>query len=188
MKKTTNFLFLALAALLLGGAACQSGTKVEVDSEINAVTSQPADDSGVEVNAEVKGETENVFNVAPSSDQNVNANVNANVNVNIDAGTGSDTPVSSEPATKTFNLTLTKFSFSPDNMVVNVGDKVVVNATSVDTTHGFSIADLGVNLVIPQGETKSTTFIASKAGTYTFRCSVYCGSGHTQMTGTLIVK
>jgi heme/copper-type cytochrome/quinol oxidase subunit 2 len=163
----------------LGGAACQSNTKSDTKVELNLPTN----------------ESLNQVSNEPAAAVDVKANVNATVNVpapvlntNVDSKIKNDTSISSEPVTKTFNLTLKRFSFSPDNIVVNVGDQVVVNATAEDTTHGFSIAELGVNLVIPQGETKTTTFIASKAGTYTFRCSVYCGAGHTDMTGTLIVK
>ena len=36
-------------------------------------------------------------------------------------------------------------------------------------------------------ETKKVEFVADKAGTFSFRCSVPCGSGHQLMQGTLVV-
>ena len=99
-------------------------------------------------------------------------------------------PVEKQPETqvKTFNIKMSRFSFDPDTITVSKGDKVVVNATAVDTSHGFNLPDFGVNLVVPKGQTLSTTFIADKVGTFTFSCSVYCGGGHTDMAGKLIVK
>jgi len=103
----------------------------------------------------------------------------------------SDSP--SEEATfqgevKEFSLTAKKFSFTPGEITIKKGDTVRLTITSEDTTHGFSLPDFGVNEQIPSGETLSVEFIADKSGEFTFRCSVFCGSGHGGMSGTLIVR
>lgn len=159
----------ALASILLMGASCQKAVE-------NPIVNMPTNDA------------------SPAVSANVNANVDVDVNTN------TVTPVVPKPTepvanvnqsvieTKTFNIEMTRFSFTPSTLNVGVGDTVVINATAKDTTHGISIPEFGVNLVVPKGTTQTTSFVANKAGTYNFRCSVYCGEGHSDMTGTLIVK
>ena len=45
-----------------------------------------------------------------------------------------------------------------------------------------------INEVIRKDKTTEIEFIADKKGTFTFSCSVPCGSGHLNMKGTLIVE
>ena len=85
-------------------------------------------------------------------------------------------------------VTANKFSFDPDPIRVKKGDRVRLHITSLDVAHGFMLPDFGINEPINPGETTNVEFVADKAGTFTFRCSVFCGSGHQQMTGTLIVE
>ena len=91
-------------------------------------------------------------------------------------------------AVKEISVTLKQFSFEPGTITVKKGDTVKLSATATDVPHGFSLPDFGVNLTPGVGETKSTTFVADKTGTFTFRCSVFCGSGHSTMSGTLVVE
>jgi len=41
---------------------------------------------------------------------------------------------------------------------------------------------------LPAGETKTISFIADQVGEFNFFCSVFCGSGHSDMRGKLIVN
>jgi cytochrome c oxidase subunit 2 len=89
---------------------------------------------------------------------------------------------------KTFNVTAKQWEFSPETITVNKDDRVVLNITSEDVTHGFAIPQFDINEQLEAGKTTRIEFVADKTGTYTFFCSVFCGSGHPQMRGTLIVK
>lgn len=157
----------AFTAVLLMGARCQR-------AEVNPIVNAP---------------TINVETTQPV--------VPANVNENTNTVTPAKPAVPAVPAantnqskveTKTFDISMSRFAFTPSVLNVGVGDTVVINATAKDTTHGISIPEFKVNLVVPKGTTQTASFVADKAGTYTFRCSVYCGEGHSDMTGTLIVK
>lgn len=162
----------ALTAVLLMGASCQ---KAEENPLVNVPT-----------------------NNAETDESEVSANVNADIKTETDVNTEKENktePVTIEPntneskiETKTFDISMSRFAFTPSVLNVNVGDTVVINATAKDTTHGISIPEFKVNLVVPKGTTQTSSFVADKAGTYTFRCSVYCGEGHSEMTGTLIVE
>ena len=81
-----------------------------------------------------------------------------------------------------------QFGFDPNPVVVNEGEKVKLVVTSTDVTHGFSIAEFGVNVQLFPGRPTIIDFTADKSGTFIFYCSVPCGSGHSSMRGRLIVK
>ena len=89
---------------------------------------------------------------------------------------------------KEFALEANDFAFTPDTITVNKGDRVRLTVTSVDVDHGLAIPEYDINVQINQGQTKSVDFVADKAGTFMFKCSVFCGAGHREMKGTLIVQ
>ena len=89
---------------------------------------------------------------------------------------------------KSFTITASQFEFSPSTITVNEGDTVKLTVTSEDTTHGISIPEFGVSKTIENGDTVTVEFVADQAGTFSFFCSVFCGSGHGSMKGTLVVN
>ena len=89
---------------------------------------------------------------------------------------------------KSFTLTAKKWEFSPSTLTVNEGDIVTLTVQSLDVTHGMALPAFGVNLILTPGDTKTATFTADKKGTYSFTCSVPCGTGHKDMRGTLVVQ
>ena len=89
----------------------------------------------------------------------------------------------------TIDVTMERFSFHPNPIVVKQGQEVTLRITSLDVTHGFHIADLDLSSgPLNKGEVKELTFIAETHGTYTIQCSVFCGSGHSGMRGALIIE
>lgn len=91
-------------------------------------------------------------------------------------------------AVRSFSMTAKQWSFEPSTITVNKGDKVKLTIKSVDVNHGFAISEFGVNRTLAAGKTEVIEFTADKTGTFSFFCSVMCGSGHKSMKGTLIVK
>lgn len=89
---------------------------------------------------------------------------------------------------KEFKITARQFSFEPGIIEVNEGDKVRLVITSMDIPHGFSITEYGINKRLDVGKPATIEFTADKKGTFTAFCSVFCGSGHGNMKGKLIVK
>ncbi len=89
---------------------------------------------------------------------------------------------------RVITMSVTDFVFSPNTITVNKGEKVVVRLTAVSGTHGFGSSELGLNVRIEPGETKDIVIPTDKAGIFAFKCSVPCGSGHRDMTGTIIVE
>ena len=81
-----------------------------------------------------------------------------------------------------------QFEFEPSTITVKRGDTVSMHLTSADVAHGFFLPDFGINEKVNPGETVTFEFVANKAGSFAFSCSVPCGSGHGKMRGTLVVK
>lgn len=95
-------------------------------------------------------------------------------------------------AAKTFNVTARRFSFdfSPSPFVVNQGDSVTLTITSTDVTHGFFLQHYAENSrTLNRNQTVTIQFIADLPGSFSYFCTVSsCGSGHSTMTGTLVVN
>ena len=89
---------------------------------------------------------------------------------------------------KEFKVVAKNYAFIPAEIKVKQNDIVKITITSEDGAHGLAIKEYGINLTVKKGEVKKVEFLASKKGIFTFRCSVYCGPGHSGMTGKLIVE
>lgn len=85
------------------------------------------------------------------------------------------------------SLTAKKFDFSPQTITVQKGQPVKLIITSPDVEHGFAIKELKINQRIEAKQTKVIMFKPEQAGRFRFYCSVYCGDGHEDMTGELVV-
>jgi cytochrome c oxidase subunit 2 len=81
-----------------------------------------------------------------------------------------------------------KFAFNPSKVTVKLGQPVVLVLTSEDRIHGFKMPELGIRTDIVPGLETRVTLTPQKAGSFTFFCDVFCGDGHEDMDGTLIVE
>jgi cytochrome c oxidase subunit 2 len=86
-------------------------------------------------------------------------------------------------------VTARKFDFEPSRIEVNEGDHVRLVVHSSDSVHGIAIKKFKVSKLVPRGGKAVTIdFVASSAGTFPILCSEFCGDGHEDMTGTLVVR
>ncbi len=92
------------------------------------------------------------------------------------------------PKTVEIDVVAEQFKFTPNPIRVKYGDRVVLNITSKDITHGFALPDFNINEVLNPGQTVRVEFIANKKGRFGFYCSVPCGAGHVGMRGNVIVE
>lgn len=81
-----------------------------------------------------------------------------------------------------------QFGFSPNVIRANVGDEILIHLTSKDVSHGFYLDGYGIEAKVEAGQTKDVLFVATRPGTYRFRCAVTCGSLHPFMIGQLVVE
>ena len=84
-------------------------------------------------------------------------------------------------------VTAKMFEFSPKEITIKKGIPVVLELTSLDRPHGFNCPELKVRADIKPGKASRVRIVAAKAGTYEFYCDVFCGVGHAEMRGKIIV-
>lgn len=98
---------------------------------------------------------------------------------------------------KIVNIQAAMDGFDMQEIHVKLGETVKVNLRSLDNEHHtdgggkhqFAIDELGVNIVAQPLSVATGTFIASKAGTYTYFCDICCGGkANPTMNGKLIVE
>jgi len=77
-----------------------------------------------------------------------------------------------------------RFEFNPDVIKVKEGERIRLKVNNIDFEHGLSIPEFGIEVHDEEG----VEFIADKKGTFEFYCHHYCGSGHSEMKGVLIVE
>jgi heme/copper-type cytochrome/quinol oxidase subunit 2 len=108
---------------------------------------------------------------------------------------------------RVIDVTAKTFEFVPNEIHVKVGEHVQIKLHSADRAHGLKLnlypegaSEEGAPGLVfdhPQDDAKVEKhkdrvieFVAARAGTYDFKCSVQCsmmGHGHDRMTGKLIV-
>jgi len=92
-----------------------------------------------------------------------------------------------ENGVRVIEVTAKRYEFIPKEIVVNEGDRVELDVTAIDRTHGFEMDDFHIKQRLNEGETEKITFTADKVGRHNFHCFVYCGPGHPGMKGELVV-
>jgi cytochrome c oxidase subunit 2 len=89
---------------------------------------------------------------------------------------------------KVIQVTAEKFKFTPAVIELKLGQPVVLELTTLDRKHGFQVPDLKVDENIEPGKVTRVRIVPDKAGTFPFHCDVFCGSGHEEMAGEIVVK
>jgi cytochrome c oxidase subunit II len=80
-----------------------------------------------------------------------------------------------------------RFSFTPSEVHVKKGEAVVLELTSLDRVHGFNLPAFKIRKDIVPKDVTRVELTPDKEGTFPFHCDVFCGDGHEDMTGTLVV-
>ena len=99
------------------------------------------------------------------------------------------------PQTKTYEVTLKSWDISISPAVdLKPGDTAIFRITTLDSTHGFQLADPAGKVLIPSFFLSAAepavmrTVSVSASGTYTYLCTKStCGSGHGSMNGSFVV-
>ena len=81
-----------------------------------------------------------------------------------------------------------RYAFEPSRIEVTLGERVRLLVVSADGAHGVEIKKFKVNKEIPRGTTPvAIEFTAGEIGEFPILCSEYCGEGHNDMKGQLVV-
>ena len=81
-----------------------------------------------------------------------------------------------------------RFTWEPAEIQVTVGERVRLVLRTADGLHGIELKKFKVSKEIPRGNKPvMVEFTADAAGRFPFLCSEYCGDGHDDMKGMLVV-
>ena len=81
-----------------------------------------------------------------------------------------------------------KFEYHPNKVTAKLGQPVTFVLTSEDRIHGFKMPELGIRAdIVPRQETR-VALTPDKVGSFAFICDVFCGDGHEEMEGVLVVE
>ena len=172
------WLTLALGTILVVGTGCvgsASKSSIEQRPDAGGMTTRTSESVLESPGREDAGDA-----IGDTADENVSSRAD---DAEADAGTQVGAGVVRE-----IRMTAKQWEFVPSEVRVDLGETVRLVVTSEDVAHGLMIPAFNVNQRIEPGQTVTVEFTADKAGEFPFFCNVFCGSGHKDMAGTLIVE
>jgi len=92
-----------------------------------------------------------------------------------------------EAPVKKVKMYARNWDWTPDEIRVKKGTRVVIDFISEDANHGFELKGYKIKVNLPQDKRGQVEFVADKVGTFRWRCSRPCGNGCAKMIGKLIV-
>ncbi len=87
------------------------------------------------------------------------------------------------------DLTASNWKFTPNAIVLHVGETTQLRITATEGVHGIKSDELGIpQTVLPPGKVVTIDVTPKKVGTYILHCTIMCGPGHDNMTLTIKVE
>ena len=93
-----------------------------------------------------------------------------------------------QPSAQLIKISAEKFEFKPNTLTLKQGVPVILEFTTSEVVMGFNAPGLGVRTDIIPGKPVQLPLRPDATGTFAFFCDIFCGSGHENMNGTLIVN
>lgn len=96
-------------------------------------------------------------------------------------------PAPAADVPKRIEVTAKRFSYTPSEITLKVGQPVVIALKSEDVAHGLKFKELNLQTEIGKGIASELSFTPTKTGDFVGHCSHFCGAGHGSMILTLHV-
>jgi cytochrome c oxidase subunit 2 len=94
---------------------------------------------------------------------------------------------SARAAPREIRVVARKFVWEPNVITLKLGEPVTLRLSAPEVPMGFSLPDFGVRADIVPGQESMLQLTPDKVGSFTFVCDVFCGNGHEDMAGTVVV-
>ena len=88
---------------------------------------------------------------------------------------------------KVIKISSKRFEYKPGVVKLKKGVPVVLELVTEDIVMGFNLPDFGVRADIVPGKVARVKFTPDKTGTFIFLCDIFCGNGHEEMKGNIVV-
>ena len=80
-----------------------------------------------------------------------------------------------------------RYRYTPREVTARRGERIILAFEALDFVHGFHLPDFGLRMDLLPGRTTRIPLQPMAAGRFTFLCDNFCGEGHEEMNGTLVV-
>jgi cytochrome c oxidase subunit II len=80
------------------------------------------------------------------------------------------------------------FESGPEEVTHEKGVPVVLQLSSLDVPHGFNLPDLDVRADVIPGKPAELRIVPQQAGRFVFHCDIFCGTGHEELEGAIVVN
>jgi cytochrome c oxidase subunit II len=104
------------------------------------------------------------------------------------AGLAAAAALAQSPEEQHVTLVAEKFDFTPETIMLKKGRPAVLEIISIDRIHGFAVPELGLRAEVLPTATTRVRVVPERAGRFTFRCDNFCGDGHEEMEGAILVE
>lgn len=88
---------------------------------------------------------------------------------------------------RTIHIGVRQWQWDPKVIRAKEGERVRLIIHNADVRHTLVIPALQIDIDIPP-DGAVAEFVATKKGTFDFLCGTYCGVGHAEMQGTLVIE
>lgn len=92
------------------------------------------------------------------------------------------------PPPREIEIVARRFSFTPNEIPLQVNERVVLVIRSLDFVHGFKVPDLHLRADLIPGKPTRIELRPREAGNLDFLCDNFCGDGHEGMHGRFVVS
>jgi len=92
-----------------------------------------------------------------------------------------------QPKERVIKVVASPFKYTPGTLKVKKGQPVVFELTTADVPMGFNLPDFNARGDILPGKVTRLRVVPDKSGTFVVLCDIFCGSGHEEMNGKLVV-
>jgi cytochrome c oxidase subunit 2 len=103
---------------------------------------------------------------------------------------GSNSIAAKQPAKakeRVIKIQAKKFIYTPNRIMLKKGEAVALEFTALDFMHGFNIPDWKIRADLMPGQVTRVSLKPESAGEFDFLCDNFCGTGHEEMNGKIIV-
>lgn len=89
---------------------------------------------------------------------------------------------------RVIELTARRFTYTPNEIALKAGERVVIAIRSIDFVHGMNLPDLHMRLDLVPGRITKLELHPKTPGVIDFVCDNFCGDGHEEMHGRFVVS
>jgi cytochrome c oxidase subunit 2 len=93
-----------------------------------------------------------------------------------------------ERGERVVHIKVKRFEYLPKEITLKKDVPVVLELESLDVPHGFNLPDLSVRADVLPGRTARVRIVPKQAGRFLFHCDIFCGTGHEELEGAIVVK